>query len=1178
MGRNWTPAQYDAIYARGGSLLVSAAAGSGKTSVLVQRLLQRLTDPTHPVAADRLLVVTFTKAAAAEMKSRIAKEIGSLLEQEPDNIHLQRQQILLNRAHISTIHSFCSELVRENFYKLGISPDFRILEESEILLLRHEVMAAVLDGYYERKDELFYELVDTFSVGRDDGRIAQMVQTLYDFTRSHPFPDRWLSETAFAYRTEAPVQETPWGKTVLNFARQAVNYCCSLVRNSLELMEASPDIQRAYEEAYLADLAGLLAIEKAIETVDWNLLIELCSSFSYKRLKTLKGAKEDPIRLSVAANRDEVKATLKKLGALFCGTEAACMEDLKRLSPLVDKLFEVVRTYSGRLDEEKAKKKAADFGDLEHWALRLLVKDTDRGPEWTPEALELSQRFEEVMVDEYQDTNEAQDMIFQALSRNSENLFLVGDVKQSIYGFRQAMPQLFLRRRQAYPLYQRDAERYPACIVLDRNFRSARGVTDAVNFVFRQLMSRETGDLDYGGDEELVPAADYPPQAAAMRLDILDLSAGEEEEMVAAEARHLAVMILELTAQETVLDSGEERPLAFSDITILLRSANQYAYQYVKELRAYGVPAAADTAVGFFSAPEVAAVLAFLRVIDNPMQDIPLLSVLMGPVYGFTADDMARLRIHEKSKNIYLMLAGAAKEDKRVAGVLQDIERFRMLAAAMTSDRLINELYERTGFPEVVQAMENGELRLANLRLLLDYARKYETSGYNGLSGFVRFLDRLERQNQDLSAATASEGSVNAVRIMSIHRSKGLEFPVCIVAGCARHFNKDHSEVLLHPQLGFGCRLPDAETGGRLTTLPREAIALELDREEMSEELRVLYVAMTRAKQKLIMLTSVKDVDKVLARLASKLPRAGRLQPYIVRGCGSISDWLILCALRHPSGNALRERAGIGERPALPAAEAWEIRLLRGEQTAEKEAEQLPQESSAPALQEQDRALLQSFERLFHYQYPYQELAALQAKVTASGLAEQTEQKRFEASSRPAFMEKGGLTPAEKGTALHAYLQFADFAKAAGSPQQELERLVGERFLTREQASAVELEKVERFFTSNLGARLLRSKNILREYRFTVELPAREAAPELSAEWADQKVVLQGAIDCAFEEDGAFVILDFKTDRVKSSQELRGRYAVQLSLYRRALQQCINQKVKECLLYSFHLGETCTIE
>ena len=1177
MGRNWTPAQHDAIYARGGSLLVSAAAGSGKTSVLVQRLLQRLTDPLHPVAADRLLVVTFTKAAAAEMKSRITREIGALLEQEPDNIHLQRQQILLNRAHISTIHSFCSELVRENFYKLGISPDFRILEENETLLLRQEVITAVLDGYYEKRDGLFYELADTFSVGRDDGRIAQMVQLLYDFTRSHPFPDRWLSETARSYSTAAPVEKTPWGKTVLNFAGQAVDYCCSLVKNSLELMEASPDIQAAYEEAYLSDLAGLMDIEKAIEAENWNLLVELCGDFFYKRLKSLKGAKEDPVRLAVAANRDEVKATLKRLGVLFCGTETACREDLRRLSPLVEKLFEVVRTYSARLDEEKAKKKAADFGDLEHWALRLLVKDTAQGPEWTPEALELSQRFEEVMVDEYQDTNEAQDMIFRALSRNSENLFLVGDVKQSIYGFRQAMPQLFLRRRRAYPLYQRDAEQYPACIVLDRNFRSAVGVTDAVNFVFRQLMSRETGDLDYSGDEELVPAADYPPGPAAMRLDILDLSAGEEEEMVAAEARHLAGMILELTAQESVLDGGEERPLAFSDITILLRSANEYAYQYVKELRAYGVPATADTAVGFFSAPEVAAVLAFLRVIDNPMQDIPLLSVLMGPVYGFTADDMARLRIHEKSKNIYLMLAGAVKEDERVAGVLKDIERLRMLAAAMTSDQLINELYERTGFPEVVQAMENGELRLANLRLLLDYARKYEASGYNGLSGFVRFLDRLERQKQDLSAA-ASEGTVNAVRIMSIHRSKGLEFPICIVAGCARRFNKDHGEVLLHPQLGFGCRLPDSETGGRITTLPHEAIALELDREEMSEELRVLYVAMTRAKQRLIMLTSVKGVDKVLARLASKLPRAERLQPYVVRGCGSISDWLILCALRHPSGSALRERAGMGERPPLPAKEAWEIRILRGEQTGAREEAQARQEPPASGLPEQDQDLLQSFERLFRYQYPYQELASLQAKVTASGLAEETEQESFEASSRPAFMEKGGLTPAEKGTALHAFLQFADFARAAGSPQEELERLVGGRFLTREQAGAVDLAKIEQFFASDLGTRLLHAKNVLREYRFTVELPAREAAPELSAEWADQKVVLQGAIDCAFEEDGAFVILDFKTDRVKSSQELRGRYEVQLSLYRRALQQCTNQKVKECLLYSFHLGESCKIE
>lgn len=1175
MGRNWTPAQQDAIYAWGGSLLVSAAAGSGKTSVLVQRLIERLTDPINPVDADRLLVVTFTKAAASEMKSRIAKEIGILLEREPDNIHLQRQQILLNRAYISTIHSFCSELVRENFYKLGISPDFRIMEESEMALLRQETITAVLNRYYEQQDHLFYELVDTFSVGRDDARVSRIIQTLYDFIRSHPFPKRWLSETANLYRTNDSIEDTPWGERVLNFAGQAVEYCCVLIRNSLELMDSCPDILNAYEEAYLSDLSGLLKIQEAITDRKWDLLIELCNNFTFNRLKTLKGAKDDPIRIAVSANRDEVKTTLKKIGGLFCGTCAECVQDLKRMAPLVDKLFEIVCAYSDLLDEEKAKIKAADFGDLEHWALRLLVKDTDQGPEWTPEARELSQRFEEVMVDEYQDTNEAQDMIFRALSRNSENLFLVGDVKQSIYGFRQAMPQLFLRRRREYPLYQKEINCYPACIVLDRNFRSVKGVTDAVNFVFRQLMSRETGDLDYRGDEELVPAADISNSGTAMQLDILDLSAGEDEEMVTAEARHLAELILELTSQETIRDNnGQERPVSFSDITVLLRSANQYAYQYVRELRSYGVPAAADTSVGFFSAPEVAAVLAFLRVIDNPMQDIPLLAVLMGPIYGFTADEMAQLRIHEKSKNIYLMLT-AAKENERVAGVLRDIERFRMLAAAMTSDRLINELYEQTGFPEIVQAMENGELRLGNLRLLLDYARKYEASGYNGLSGFIHVLDRLERQNQDLSAA--AEGAANAVRIMSIHHSKGLEFPICIVAGCARRFNQDHNEVLLHPQLGFGCRLPDMITGGRFTTLPREAIALEQNREDMSEELRVLYVAMTRAKQKLIMVTSVKDVDKTLTRLASKLPADGQIQPYVVRGCTSISDWILLCALRHPSGASLRERAGIGERPALTADEDWEIRVIRTEKEPEVHQDSVEEPLNFLSSDMPEKELPESFVQMFHYQYPYQELSALQAKVTASGLSKQTEKELFEAVSRPAFMEKSGLTPAEKGTALHAFMQFADFTRASVSPKEELERLVQERFITKEQAEAVEIEKIRTFFDSELGMRLLRSDHILREYRFTVELPAQKAVPNLSEQWAEQKVVLQGAIDCAFEEDDAFVILDFKTDHIKSVQELSDRYALQLSLYRSALQSCTNKKVKECLLYSFHLGEVCEV-
>ncbi len=1172
MARKWTEAQTDAIRARGGSLLVSAAAGSGKTAVLVERVLERLTDPVHPTPADRLLVVTFTRAAAAEMSARISRQISLLLEENPRDVHLQRQQILMARAHISTIHSFCGDLVREFFYKLDISPDFRILDDSEMAVLRADAVEEVLEDYYGRGDEDFLALIDAFAAGRDDSRIVTTVDTLYDFIRSHPFPERWLREKAAVYRNVTDPAATRWGETVFTFAGQAVDYALSLTEHSLTLLEESPEVQAAYRDAYDADKAGLLGLREAIRGRDWDAVTFLASSFSFTRLQTLRGFSEDPVKLRVSAARDEVKAVVKRVAGLFCSTREECAGDIERLAPLVEKLFEVTLAYSRALDAKKAERRAADFGDLEHWSLRLLWEDGENGPVLTPEAAEIAARFDEVMVDEYQDTNEAQDMIFRAVSRREENLFMVGDVKQSIYGFRQAMPQIFLRRRASFPLYDRSRDEYPASVVLDRNFRSAKGVTDAVNFVFRQLMSRETGDLDYGGLEELVPAASYPEtDEPAVELELLDLFDAEEDEALAVqEARRIAALLLEKKETLRVFEDGQERPLRWSDVCVLLRSANRFAYEYARELQRLGIPARADAAGGFFAAREVSLALSLLRTVDNPLLDIPLAAVLMSPVYGFTADDLARVRLLDRRAPLYLAVQKAAEKNESFAAFLRELSQLRSLAAALPSNRLLAEIYERTSLPEVVQAMSGGELRLANLRLLLEYAGKYEESGHGGLSGFLRFLDRLERKKADLAAAQTPGGLGDAVRVMSIHRSKGLEFPVCVLAGCSRRFNRERGEVLLHPELGLGVRLPDEETGVRYDVLPRQAAALELDRDEMSEELRVLYVAMTRAKQKLILLIGVKDASRALERLAPRLRPEEKLPPYTVRTCSSIADWLLLCALRHPSGGKLREQAGAMPGLTLPADEPWLVRLSRPAPV------QAAQEEEGEPEPPDEEALSRLRERLA-WRYPGQALAGVPSKVAASDLAERGLRREHWASSRPAFLGKGGLTPAERGTALHQFLQFADWTAAREAPQEELSRLRAARFLTDEQAAAVDLARVRRFFASPLASRIFASPRVLREYRFTAELPAGRVRQGLSPQDAARPVILQGVVDCAFEEDGALVVLDFKTDRVKTAQELLDRYGDQLALYRGALAQCTGLPVRECVLYSFHLGASIAV-
>lgn len=1173
MTRNWTQGQLDAIRARGGTLLVSAAAGSGKTAVLVQRVVERITDAENPTDADRLLVVTFTKAAAAEMRGRISEEISRMLEADPFNTRLQRQQLLLSRAHISTIDSFCSDLVRQNFFKIGVSPDVRILDENEISVLRAESAEETLEEFYEKDDPVFYDFVESFASGRDDAAVAGTVCRLYDFVRSHPFPKRWLAEKAALYEEPVSAAQTVWGKTILAFAGDAVDYCTALTGDSLKTMESDEVISAAYGDAFRSDLTGLRMLRDAISQGDWDRALALSGNFSWQKLKTLRGRGDDPLKNRVAAARKEVKSTVAKLAAMFGAPDGQCRDDIARLCPIVKKLFEVTLRFSEILDQKKGERRAADFSDLEHWALKLLVRETEGGYERTPEAEELSTMFDEIMVDEYQDTNETQDMIFRAVSRDGNNLFLVGDVKQSIYRFRQAMPQIFLKKRAQFPLYDREKSRYPACVVLDRNFRSRPGVADAVNFVFRQLMSRQTGELDYTKEEELVPEASYPPSAEpAAELDVIDLSAGSDEDRdaIQAESRRIAELIYGMMdGAPRVTEKGVMRPAVYRDFCILLRSANRPAHEYVRELNALGIPAWADTAGGFFEAYEVGVALSLLQVIDNPVQDIPLLSVMMSPIYGFTADDMAKIRIHARSGRLYPAVASAVKNgDARAAKFLEQMEDFRTLAAAMPSDRLIRTVFEKTGLFELVQAMPNGELRLANLRLLLEYAKRYESSGYNGLTGFLRFLDRMRRSSGDLSAATSLTESANVVRIMSIHHSKGLEFPVCIVAGCAHRFNKESPSVLLHPELGLGARLKD-QTGVRYNTMPRAAVALELARDDMSEELRVLYVAMTRAKEKLILIATLNDAEKTLARLSLRLTPENRVQPYVVRSVSSIADWLLLCALRHPDGHALRELAGASEEIVVPAKEKWDIRLIRPENEQKEEAalETIPKAEPNRALEEQIAADID-------YVYPYAALNGVCAKAAVSELTGQKFAFRYAARSRPAFLSEKGLTPAERGTALHAYMQFADYRKAAADPRKELERLVAEKYLTPAQAQAIDLARAEAFFAGNLMKRIAASPRYEREVRFTAGIPAGRVKPDLKPPLSEEQVIIQGAADLLFEENEELVLVDFKTDRTKDVSALWERYRGQLELYRAAFERCTGKKVKECLLYSFYMDRT----
>lgn len=1164
---NWTNEQQDAIRAQNGTVLVSAAAGSGKTAVLVQRAISRMTEGESPVPADRMLIVTFTRAAAAEMRARLEKRLYEMLRADPKNDFLKRQSILLSQASIGTIHSFCADILREFFHQLDIPADFKIISDKQEEEMKNDTAAQTLS--YAAENGLYATAADQFTGERDDRRLAALLLGLYEHMTSYPDPMKWLADKISLYETAGAAGESPWGGIILDYTGKAAVYCQNLLRKALHLLTDSGDekLQKAYLSAHTKDAYALQQVLESAQKRDWDRTRTLVLNFSLKRAAAPRGYAEDPLTLKIKALLGGVKDTFRKsLDRLFASDEAQCREEFSQIRETLQVLFTLIEDFTARYSAKKLEKGFLDYADLEQYMLRLL-RDENGGK--TMAAQQISERFTEIMIDEYQDMNEVQDTIFSYVSQERRNLFTVGDVKQSIYGFRRAMPEIFMRSRDAFSRYDREAENYPSYIVLERNFRSRENVTESVNFVFSQLMNRETAGMDYTEEEALVCGASYPPKAGCeTELTLLQRESGELTE--AAEAAFIAGRIRELMAAGfTVQENGAERPARYGDFCILLRSANSYAHAYAEGLQRAGVPARASVSGGFFEAREVGAVLSFLRVIDNPNQDIPLLSVLMSPVYGFTPDDMLALRKNNTKSPLYTLLLQAGGDDPRYERFLRDLTQYRAACATMPSDEFIQFLYLKTGYPDMVLAMPDGENRLANLRLLQKQAHDYEASGYNGISGFIRFIDKLSRNRSDMKSAEIVESHENCVQIMSIHKSKGLEFPVCFVAGCGRGKNTGREEILFHPELGLGIRLADTAAGVRYTTMAREAIALDNTRRESAEEMRILYVAMTRAKEKLILVGTPRNAGALIEKCAAQVTAEG-IAPYTIQTAGSFAEWLVLCALRHPDAAYLRSSTEADADIILRQHYTpWEIRVLP---PAELSAD-IPE--PPPAEPEPDAALEEHLRRVCSFVYPHAALTEIPSKAAASALAAK-EQESAEGLtlSRPGWLFEKRLTPAEKGIALHSYMQFADFHSAAADPETELSRLVRQGYITAEQAAAVDLSRVSSFFAAPLGQRILRSPLVEKERRFTVEIPASEAGFAVPS----APVILQGALDCTFVEEGLLHIVDFKTDRIQNVRELSGRYAVQLRLYRQAMEQISEIPVGECWIYSMYRSKAVQVE
>lgn len=1179
MDKNWTPQQMDAITARGGTVLVSAAAGSGKTAVLVERVIGRILDEENPIDAHRMLVVTFSNAAALEMKQRIAARISSLVAQQPENAHLRRQQLLLERAQISTIHAFCMDLIKSNFHLLGLPSSLRVGDEKELEVLRRDCAAQVIERFHERdKDGSFGRLVELLSTGRDDKKVFSTLFSLYDFVRSHPFYNQWLERKLDFYDSEIPVARSIWGQCILKYAEEAVEYCIQLEHSALEMILEDEDMKKAYYSAFSHDLSQLYELKKLLDGGKWDEICHRLNLFVFDSLSSLRGYENDQKKHDVTSRRKKVKDTVNGLrDKQFCATSVQFSQDMVFLRPMVEILFQMVKEFDTLFTQTKQEKNIMDFPDMEHYSIRLLVAPAGAGYAPTALARTVSQCYDEILIDEFQDTNEAQEMIFKAISLRENNLFMVGDVKQSIYRFRQAMPEIFMEKKARFSAF--DAKTFPAKITLGKNFRSAEKVTGAINFFFSLLMSEKIGEMDYTKEEELVAQAVYPQEEiTGCEIKLLDsLDYRGEKDKTALEAQFVAGQIAELLdGGSMVSQDGNLRRIMPKDICILLRSPSSKAQVYLDALTSRGIDGWAEPKSSYLSTREIAPVIALLRVIDNPLLDVDLASCMMSALFDFTADDMAKIRLANKKTPLYLAVIKSAQEgNKKAAEFLSQLTYLRQLSSNASAQEVIRKIYDLTDYIGKVQVMRMGESRRANLLMLVQYACNYHAGGYRGISGFISFIDKVIERDGDLAPASTLSEQANVVRVMSIHRSKGLEFPVVFLCDTAKKINKEdlNGNTLLHSKLGFACVRRDFELLKQFTTVPMQALRLELDRSILSEELRVLYVAMTRAKERLIITGLTDKAQEKLASFSFGLEN-GRLPPYMVRSAVSYLDWLMMAAVHHEGLCARMEELGISVTDPVPATPiSLDIIKIKEEKdvlAVSPPAEEIPVEA--------DKTLLRQIERRIEYQYPYKEQTQIPTKLAVSQIAKGEMAKSYRFSRRPAFMLTGGLTPAQRGNALHKFMQFADYKKAAEHPKQEILRLLERGYLLAPEAQAINEQKIQDFFCSDLAKRIFSSSKVYRELRFLAEVGEETLGQYTDFIRGEGKTAIQGVADCVFIEDGQAVIVDYKTDYVKDPQELLDRYTVQLLLYRQILSKSLGVPVKECIIYSFALSKEIKLD
>ncbi|OQP06953.1 helicase-exonuclease AddAB subunit AddA [Geobacillus sp. 46C-IIa] len=1234
-GSRWTDEQWKAIAAGGRDILVAAAAGSGKTAVLVERIIQKVTAEEGAVDIDRLLVVTFTNAAAAEMKARIGEALERELAKRPHSLHLRRQLSLLNRASISTLHSFCLDVIRKYYYLLDLDPSFRIADETEIELLKEDVLEELLEEQYGKADnERFFAVVDAYTGDRSDAELQEMILALYEFSRSHPAPDEWLANLVSMYGIDeqTPIETLPPARYIAQHAAMELAAAKRLIGLALKLAEKERG-PKPYKKRLDEDMDLIADLEKRLAG-PWDELHRALQSLSFGRLPACRGDGYEARLIDEAKSlRDQVKKKIEALrDNVFSFRPSTWLRHMREMKPVVETIVALVRRFSAMFEAAKREKGIVDFSDLEHYCLRVLRQRDPETGEWQPSsaALEYQAQFDEVLVDEYQDTNLVQETILQLVKKGSErtgNLFMVGDVKQSIYRFRLAEPMLFLDK---YKRFTADGEAGGMKIDLASNFRSRAEVLNGANFLFAQIMGEAVGEMAYDEAAQLTYGADYPDGTDAvpevMIINRQRAAEEGEEEAAELEAAELEARLMAEKIKETVSrpfyvydrSSRQPRRAMYRDIVVLVRSMTN-APQLIEQLQAHGIPAAADLSSGYFQATEISVMLSLLKVIDNPYQDIPLAAVLRSPLFRFDENELAMIRLSDPKGAFFEALqafrqkpAETDEEEnakKKAIAFLDRLEEWRTMARRRSLADLIWQLYRDTQFYDFVGALPGGKQRQANLRALYDRARQYESTSFRGLFRFLRFIERLQERGDDLGAARQLGEQEDVVRVMTIHSSKGLEFPIVFLAGLARPFyTRDlHSPYLLDKELGFAARFVHPQLRISYPTLPLLAIQVKKRLELLAEEMRVLYVALTRAKEKLYLLASVNDADKEIEKWKSIAAESGWLLPDDVRASArSYLDWIGRALIRHRDGCALIEADASAPPEIASHPSVWRLAIVPaaelrgGEMSADRE------DGGTLAALEQGRPVPTRGEwekearRRLLWRYRYEKETAVRAKQSVSELKEQRVLFGEQADewlprkgtaplfARPRFMQEKTLTPAEKGTALHVVMRHLDLHAPMdeSSIRSQIIRLVEKELLSAEQAEAVDAAAIIAFFATDIGRRLCAAGEVYREVPFSLGLPVDELYGGEGME-GGRRLLVQGVVDCVFADEHGYVVIDYKTDEVTGRfagqkeaavRFLLGRYGAQMRLYRRAIEQIWRVPVAECYLYSFDGGYFLAVE